>query len=162
MTVRLTLPTIDLMPPETLLRRVGDLAARLIMTRTERGLDVTNTPFRPLSDGYAKVKREELGHDTANLKVSGAMLQDMGVTSVGRSSVTIGWRTMGAERGGGRTLIQRSRSVGSGNKAFWHHEAGAGKSRVRRPFFALNAQDKAKIQAEVEKWVRGIAQQASR
>lgn len=51
----------------------------------------------------------------------------------------------------GPTLIQRSRRVPSGQKALYHQVAGAGKSRVLRPFFDLNREDELSIEAEIER-----------
>lgn len=42
-----------------------------------------------------------------------------------------------AQQRTGPTLIQRSRAIGASEKASFHHVAGAGKSRVKRPFFDL-------------------------
>lgn len=39
------------------------------------------------------------------------------------------------------TFIQRSREESSEQKALWHNVQGAGKSRVKREFFALNGDD---------------------
>lgn len=39
------------------------------------------------------------------------------------------------------TFIQRSRSKGSAEKATYHDISGAGRSRVRRPFFSLTDED---------------------
>lgn len=39
------------------------------------------------------------------------------------------------------TFIQRSRSVGAGQKAAWHQVEGAGKSHVLRPFLGLSDAD---------------------
>ena len=38
-------------------------------------------------------------------------------------------------------MIQRSRNIPAEQKAIWHQVAGAGKSRVKREFFDLNARD---------------------
>jgi phage gpG-like protein len=44
-----------------------------------------------------------------------------------------------------QTLIQRSRRVPSVEKAAHHELTGAGRGRVKRPFFGLNADDEAAI-----------------
>jgi hypothetical protein len=49
-----------------------------------------------------------------------------------------------------RTFIQRSRAKGAAEKAAYHQVVGAGKSRIRRPFFALTARDEAVLVALVE------------
>jgi hypothetical protein len=44
-----------------------------------------------------------------------------------------------------RTLIQQSRAVPSIKKARWHEIDGAGRSRVKREFFGLNAEDETAV-----------------
>ena len=51
----------------------------------------------------------------------------------------------------GPTLIQQSRRVPSGQKALYHQVVGAGKSRVLRPFFDLNAEDLVVLAAEADR-----------
>lgn len=48
-------------------------------------------------------------------------------------------------------MIQRSRRVSPSEKAAFHQESGAGKSRVRRQFFGLSASDEAAIVDLVDK-----------
>jgi hypothetical protein len=48
---------------------------------------------------------------------------------------------MGRTRRKGPTFIQRSRQKGSAEKAAYHEIAGAGRSRVKRPFFGLSEAD---------------------
>jgi hypothetical protein len=50
----------------------------------------------------------------------------------------------------GPTFIQRSRSESSEQKALWHHVSGAGRSRVLRPFFDLNASDETALAESLE------------
>lgn len=50
-----------------------------------------------------------------------------------------------AKRKAGKTFIQQSRSVPSIDKARWHELDGAGKSKTKREFFGLNADDEAAI-----------------
>ena len=59
------------------------------------------------------------------------------------TQVTLTFLSGGAIRASGRTLIQRSRSIGAADKAFWHTVSGAGRARVLRPFFKLNEGDEA-------------------
>lgn len=47
------------------------------------------------------------------------------------------------------TLIQRSREKRPSEKAWFHQVSGAGKSRVKRPFFELSADDERAIEDEV-------------
>lgn len=54
-----------------------------------------------------------------------------------------------ARRRRGPTLIQQSRAIPPGQKALWHHVSGAGKSRVKREFFDLNAEDLDVLAAEM-------------
>lgn len=163
MTVQLTVPRLSVTPDAAFMREVGDFAIRLIRTRTERGQSVTGQPFTPLSEGYAKVKRAELGTDAADLTVSGRMLNDMAVVETRPGRVTLGFRSEGGRAPrGSQTLIQRSRAVGAQDKAFWHHVAGAGQARVRRPFFALSDSDRGRIRDRVATWLRGIVQDQNR
>lgn len=130
-----------------LMREVGDLALSLIRQRTEAGVDVNLSPFRPLSEGYAKAKQAELGHSRADLVVSGRMLNEMVKTAVGDRSVTLGFLggSVGGSSASGRTLIQRSRAVPGGDKALFHMEG-----RVPRKFFGLNEVDRALITERVK------------
>lgn len=134
--------------PELMLE-VGLLASRRIRTRTESGRDAKGQPFVPLSEGYAKQKQEALGNSRADLTVSGRMLNDMGVTAVTDQKAEIGFKSMGGGGGGG-TFIQRSRSVGAADKAYYHDVAGAGKSHVKREFFDLSEEDIDVIQDAVD------------
>jgi phage gpG-like protein len=143
----------SILSDEGLMREVGDLAVRLIRTRTEKGLDVENTPFLPLSAAYAE-RRQKAGYgSTSNLTLSGQMLNDMAVVSVSGNKVTLGFRSEGNRPGRGGTLVQRSRETGAQNKAFWHHVSGAGQSRVKRRFFDLSAQDVQQITAAVRSYL---------
>ena len=47
------------------------------------------------------------------------------------------------------TLIQQSRRKSPAEKATYHQEAGAGRSRVKRRFFELGASDEAAIVARI-------------
>lgn len=152
----------DLLPEgrEALLRDLGDLAIRLIRTRTERRIDVHGATFRPLSPGYQKAKTAAGLSNEADLQVSGRMLNDMVIVDVTPSSVAIGFlsaggtapRTGRGSRGStSRTFIQRSRAVGAADKAFFHTEVGAGRSRVKREFFGLSPADEAQIEAAVDR-----------
>ena len=46
----------------------------------------------------------------------------------------------------GPTLIQRSRRKSAAEKAAFYEVAGAGKSKVKRPFFDLNPKDERAIE----------------
>lgn len=126
---------------DSLMREIGDFAVSRIRTRTEQGVDAHGTPFVPLSDGYAKQKQKALGHSRADLTVSGRMLNDMGVVAVTERSCEISFRSQGAGSAGG-TFIQRSRSMGAADKAFFHVEGNHG---IVRDFFELSDEDEARI-----------------
>ena len=140
-------PLRDVLPDSTgLMREVGDFAIRRIRTRTERGIDSNDVPFQPLSQGYAKRKQREVGHSRADLTLSGRMLNDMAVVAVTERSCEISFRSQGGS-GQGNTMIQRSRSVGAADKAFFHVEGNHG---VVRDFFGLTDEDEQLIAQQVE------------
>lgn len=61
---------------------------------------------------------------------------------------------MSKRRARGRaTLIQRSRDLRPGEKALFHNVSGAGKSRVKREFFDLDASDVDALRDELERRV---------
>lgn len=134
--------------PTDVMQAVGDLVIQMIRTRTERGIDVDGAPFQPLSDSYRKAKTDAGLSGAADLTVSGRMLNDMRASVVEPGVVEIRFVSRGGGTSGG-TFIQRSRSVGAADKAFYHHEAGAGKSRVRRRFFDVNAAEQARVEAKL-------------
>ena len=75
-----------------LMREIGLMARERIVRRTISGRDSTGAAFRPYSPGYAAQKSKEgLGGGTVNLQVSGAMLNDLQITEVTDTSVTLGW-----------------------------------------------------------------------
>ena len=63
---------------------------------------------------------------------------------------------MPQRKGSGRrsTFIRRSRKADAAEKAVIHNLKGAGRSRVKRPFFQLNEQDVTTIVAELESRLR--------
>ena len=145
---------------EGLMREVGDLAVRLILQRTREGKDVTNAPFLPLSDAYAKRRAKEGYGTTSNLTLSGGMLDGMRVIEASGNKVTLGF-TGDSQRGGrGGTLVQRSREIGGNPKAVWHHLTGAGRSRVKRPFFDLTDGDKALLTERVRAYLDRVIRAA--
>ncbi len=121
---------------------VGDLALRLIRTRTEGGQDVRGAAFADYSAGYAAQKREALGHARVDLTVSGRMLNDMQVTSVSNTSATISFVSQGGGSSGG-TFIQRSRSLGAADKAAFNNPS--------REFFGLSSEDEQTIVDSLER-----------
>ena len=58
-----------------------------------------------------------------------------------------------AKRPSGGTLMTRSRGVGPEQKAIYHNELGAGRSRVVREFLGLTPSDEADVVAKVETWI---------
>ena len=60
----------------------------------------------------------------------------------------------------GRTLIQRSREKGAAEKATFHQIEGAGKSRVKRPFFNLTADDVTALETRVERHLEVVVRRA--
>jgi len=60
---------------------------------------------------------------------------------------------MPRRKGSGRkmTMVQRSRKVAPADKAVFHNETGAGRSRVIREFFNLNDRDVEGIVALLER-----------
>jgi len=137
---------------EAVMRDVGDLAIRMIRTRTEQGKDKDGGAFVAYTPKYAELKAKELGAGPVNLTVSGRMLNDMEVSDTGPNRASIGFRSSGG-RATGKTFIQRSRSVGAEDKARWHDRDGAGKSRIKRPFMGLTDAETAKVQDRVEKYL---------
>jgi hypothetical protein len=145
------LATIPLSSTE-LMREIGELALRWIRTRTEQGTDFEGRPFAGLSEGYAKQKAKAGLPPVANLTVSGRMLNDMRQEDTSESRTVLGFSSMGGSASG-HTFIQRSRSVGAADKAFYHQEAGAGKSRVLRQFFDLSESEVDQLQDRVDRYL---------
>lgn len=132
-------PHVDLTEHD--LRDVGDLLVRRIRTRTESGVDVQGSAFRDYSPGYAKQKRDALGHARVDLTVSGRMLNDMQVTEATTRSATISFISQGGGAAGG-TFIQRSRALGAADKAAYNDPT--------RHFFGVSAEDEAEITAALD------------
>jgi len=146
------LDTVELVNAKVM-REIGAGLVSRIRARTQRGIDSAGRPFRPLSPRYASAKREALGHARADLTVSGRMLNDM-IVSPRRNEVAISFSSGGSMRASGRTLIQRSRSVGAADKAYWHNVSGAGKRRVVRVFFDFDNSDEEFAQSVLDSWIR--------
>jgi hypothetical protein len=120
-----------------------------IRARTEQGRSYGGTPFAPLSASYGRMKQKHLGSSAANLTVSGRMLNDMAVVETQRNRAILGFTSRGGSGGGG-TFIQRSRSMGAADKAYFHHVSGAGRARTKRQFFDLSSREMAKVEKMVE------------
>jgi hypothetical protein len=129
-----------------LMQEVGDFGVRRIRTRTEQAVSFEGIAFMPLSESYGKAKQKALGHTRPDLTVSGRMLNDMGVVAVTETSAEISFRSQGGGSGKG-TFIQRSRSVGAADKAFFHTQGNHG---IIRDFFGLSDEDEALILAMIE------------
>lgn len=137
-----------------IMRELGAGLIARIRSRTERGVNVEGQTFRPLSPSYALQKQRAVGHSRANLTVSGAMLNAM-IVQPRPDSCSIVFASGGSRRATGRTLIQRSRSVGAADKAFWHNMSGAGKARIVREFFGFNDSDQDWAVSVWERFIRG-------
>lgn len=138
----------DLLPGgKGLMQEIGDFATARIRRRTEQQQGYDGSSFRPLSLGYAKQKTKALGNARADLTVSGRMLNDMGTVGVTESTVEISFRSQGAGSTKG-TFIQRSRSMGAADKAFFHVTGNRG---VVRDFFGLSDEDEELIAQVVER-----------
>lgn len=148
----------DPLVSESLMREVGALAVRMIRTRTEAGKDVTGAPFAPYTPGYAQKKADEGLGAAVNLTVSGRMLNDMAVTDASPGRVSIGFRSSGGgTKGKGLTMIQRSRALGAEDKARFHDQLGAGKSRTLRKFLGLTTPETETIRARVARYLDELA-----
>lgn len=73
------------------MREVGLFARETIIRRTRQGIDPEGAPFQPLSPAYAARKAAELGTSKPDLTVSGNMLNDLTITDVTETTVTLGW-----------------------------------------------------------------------
>jgi hypothetical protein len=76
-----SLTALELVTKEDM-REIGLLAREQIIRRTRQGIGPDGQPFAPLSPAYA-----------ADLTVSGRMLNDITITDVTDSSVTLGWNS---------------------------------------------------------------------
>jgi len=139
-----------------LMREIGEGVLARIRARTKAGVDAQGAAFPSLSPAYILQKQKALGHGRADLMVSGRLLNDMMVFPTA-AQVTLTFLSGGSTRATGRTLIQRSRSVGAADKAFWHNVTGAGRAHILRPFFDLNDGDEAFALSRLEIF---LAQQA--
>ncbi len=136
-----------------LMQEVGKLIVTMVRRRTLKGLDADGRAFKPLSPGYAKQKREALGSTRADLSVSGRMLNELRIVVVKRNEVGVGYLAGGTGRASGGTFIQRSRSVSGAEKANYHANTGAGKSRIKRDFLGLTKDEQAKVERAIQKHV---------
>lgn len=160
-TVRVRIPQFpDPLVDSATMREVGDLAVRMIVTRTRSGKDVTGAAFQPYTPGYAERRAKE-GHPASpvNLTVSGRMLNDLAVMKTGPGRVTLGFRSSGGggTRGKGLTLIQRSRSVGAEDKARAHDIDGVGAARTKRRFMGLTDGELGTIRERVARYLSELA-----
>ena len=123
-----------------LLNRLGLAAIRFIKSRTRRGIDVDGVPFRAYSERWAKIRKAEgLPTSYVNLEFDdySGMLQRMDhVVANDLQSVTVLF-----------TDDEKDKIAG------YHSYTGAGRGRVKRPFFFLsrdeNDQLRGIVQAEI-------------
>jgi hypothetical protein len=87
-----SLTALELVTKEDM-REIGLLAREQIIRRTRQGIGPDGQPFAPLSPAYAARKMAELGTSSPDLTVSGRMLNDITITDVTDSSVTLGWNS---------------------------------------------------------------------
>lgn len=116
---------------------IGQSLATRILRRTRSGVDAAGTTFHAYSAGYARRKAREVGAGPVNLTLSGQMLNDLRVMATSTHGCELGFSTFGAGARRG-TLIQRSRSTGANEKAFYATEGSHG---VVRNFFDLSDDD---------------------
>jgi hypothetical protein len=94
-TVRRNFPSltrIELVTREDM-REIGLLVRERIITRTRQARGPDGQAFAPLSPGYAAQKQAALGTSRPDLTVSGRMLNDLTITQVTETSVTLGWNS---------------------------------------------------------------------
>ncbi len=114
------------------LNKVGAGAHRLIQQRTRRGVDYLGNPFEAYSEGWAKTRAAKgLPTDTVNLQFTlyGGMMESMT------------WDAT-PQLDGVELYFNKDEKA---KLAYYHTEAGAGKSKVKREFFALNDEDADKL-----------------
>jgi hypothetical protein len=75
------------------MREIGLLVRERIIRRTRQGIGPDGQAFAPLSPRYAAIKHRELGTSSPDLTVSGRMLNDITITDVTDTSVTLGWNS---------------------------------------------------------------------
>jgi len=112
--------------------RAAQLGIQIIEDRTDEGRGV-NKAFPAYSEKYLKWKKRIGKHRSSAVNLE--LTNDM------RSAMI-------PERGKGFALIGFSRKGGKispARKAMIHHKLGAGKTRVKRPFFAFNANEKKRL-----------------
>ena len=164
MSVKVSAPSLPKpLVDEALMREVGDLAIRMIRTRTQQGKDKTGAPFQAYTPSYAEKKAKEGLGSTPNLTVSGRMLGDMAVTAVSPGKASIGFRSSGggSTKGKGLTMIQRSRGLGAEDKARFHDQLGAGKARTVRSFLGLTDDETRTIRERVARYLDELMRRAS-
>ncbi len=152
--VRLPRPKVDdlVFSDTKLMRSIGAAIVGRIRERTERGVGPDGGSFRGYSAQYAKQKAAAVGNTAVNLTVSGGMLNGM-IAKPTPKAVQVSFTGGGGSTARGGTFIQRSRSVGAAEKAFFHNVSGAGRSRVKREFFALSDDDENLILDMVDRFI---------
>ena len=133
---------------------LGELGVERIRKRTQLGKGVSfdggpESKLQDIADSTIKKRKKtkkkgKLSKNTSpkrsNLTETGQMLEkDFDITKLSRASVEIGFKTT------------RSKDI-----ADIHNKRGAGKSKVKRPFFHLSAKDKKAIRTEIRKKLRSF------
>jgi len=139
---------LDSIPSQALMNRLGLAAIRLIKKRTRKGVDVEDEPFREYSEPYKKV-RERAGLPTHPVNLTFNDIDGM-MNNIDHL----------VARDFSKVLVYIK---GSRNRriARYHNVQGAGKSRVIRRFFAINKDEKKKLdsiaQQELKTVLKGLS-----
>ena len=119
------------------LANVSAFQIRNIKDRTQRkGIDVNGSPFRPYSKAYRRRLVKQSG--VVDLTDTGQMFSSL-TSRIVPSKGTLFFRQAQANK-----------------KAYYHDEAGAGKTKVRRQFFSISKKEEVNIQKIFEDVIKGI------
>ena len=119
--------------PGEALERIGAELVKRIKSRTRAGADVSGQAFEPYSKEYEKKRKKEGKPTTPDLNYTGDMLKGLTVkTDEERQMITLYFR-----------------DPAEAKKAHYHNEAGAGKNKTVRKFFALSYPDKVYLQSAI-------------
>jgi hypothetical protein len=106
----------------------------IIKQRTARGMGV-NRAFIPYSESY-KIARAKHGRGTSPVDLNWS----------GRMLAAVTWKVKSA-----KLAIVTFSSGLEAKKAMFHHKMGAGKGRVKRPWFDINASEVRKVKQVFDK-----------
>lgn len=141
---------------QELLNRLGLAVIRRVRERTRRGESVTGSPFQPYSRAYARLK------DRADGTSSEKVTLEYGVRREGKGEeariVVNKYDTMLTHLDhvaalDGRNVVVWFKQERAERIARYHHQEGAGKSKVLRPFFAINEDDQTEISDIVQEHI---------